>query len=146
LEFALGKRSQESVEMHSSDSQAYKALQDAIAAPSTYELFLAYLKNKGYKIPDSAINIDRTQPTTSNPQIHPILVDIYHNDPARSQVCELLVDVHEGLQEWRHRHVKMVERIIGVKLGTGGSAGAAYLQTILFPPMFPDLWDVRSQF
>ena len=146
LEFALGKRSQKSVEMHTPDSQAYKALQDAIAAPSIYELFLVYLKNKGYKIPDSAINIDRTQSTPSNPQIHPILVDIYHNDPARSQVCELLVDVDEGLQEWRYRHVKMVERTIGVKIGTGGSAGAAYLQTTLFPPMFPDLWDVRSQF
>ena len=146
LEFALGKRSQKSVEMHTPDSQAYKALQDAIAAPSIYELFLVYLKNKGYKIPDSAINIDRTQSTPSNPQIHPILVDIYHNDPDRSQVCELLVDVDEGLQEWRYRHVKMVERTIGVKTGTGGSAGAAYLQTTLFTPMFPDLWEVRNQF
>ncbi len=146
LEFALGKRSQKSVEMHTPDSQAYKALQDAIAAPSIYELFLVYLKNKGYKIPDSAINIDRTQSTPSNPQIHPILVDIYHNDPDRSQVCELLVDVDEGLQEWRYRHVKMVERTIGVKTGTGGSAGAAYLQTTLFAPMFPDLWEVRNQF
>ena len=146
LEFALGKRSQKSVEMHAPDSQAYKALQDAIAAPSIYELFLVYLKNKGYEIPDSAINIDRTQTTRSNPHIHPILVDIYHNDPDRSQVCELLVDVDEGLQEWRYRHVKMVERTIGVKTGTGGSAGVAYLQTTLFAPMFPDLWEVRNQF
>ena len=146
LEFALGKRSQKSVEMHAPDSQAYKALRDAIATPSIYELFLVYLKNTGYKIPDNAINIDRTQTTRSNPHIHPILVDIYHNDPDRSQVCELLVDVDEGLQEWRYRHVKMVERTIGVKTGTGGSAGAAYLQTTLFAPMFPDLWEVRNQF
>ena len=146
LEFALGKRSQKSVEMHAPDSQAYKALRDAIATPSIYELFLVYLKNTGYKIPDNAINIDGTQTTRSNPHIHPILVDIYHNDPDRSQVCELLVDVDEGLQEWRYRHVKMVERTIGVKTGTGGSAGAAYLQTTLFAPMFPDLWEVRNQF
>jgi len=132
--------------MHAPDSQAYKALRDAIATPSIYELFLVYLKNTGYKIPDNAINIDRTQTTRSNPHIHPILVDIYHNDPDRSQVCELLVDVDEGLQEWRYRHVKMVERTIGVKTGTGGSAGVAYLQTTLFAPMFPDLWEVRNQF
>ena len=55
------------------------------------------------------------------------------------------MDIDEGLQEWRYRHVKMVERIIGAKTGTGGSAGAAYLRGTLFRPAFPDLWEVRSR-
>jgi tryptophan 2,3-dioxygenase len=60
-------------------------------------------------------------------------------------LCERLVDLDEGIQEWRYRHVKMVERTIGMKMGTGGSAGAAYLRTTLSKPAFPDLWEIRSQ-
>jgi tryptophan 2,3-dioxygenase len=56
-----------------------------------------------------------------------------------------LVDLDEGLQEWRYRHVKMVERTIGSKMGTGGSSGAGYLLTTLNRPVFPDLWEIRSQ-
>ena len=55
------------------------------------------------------------------------------------------MDLDEGLQEWRYRHVKMVERTIGDKVGTGGSPGAAYLQTTLFSPAFPDLWAIRNE-
>ena len=60
-------------------------------------------------------------------------------------VCERLLDLDEGIQEWRYRHVKMVQRTIGAKTGTGGSAGAAYLMTTLNRPLFPDLWEIRSQ-
>jgi tryptophan 2,3-dioxygenase len=72
-------------------------------------------------------------------------VRIYRNDDGVAQVCELLVDLDEGLQEWRYRHVKMVERTIGHKQGTGGSSGVAYLQTTLRQPTFPDLWAIRSE-
>jgi tryptophan 2,3-dioxygenase len=60
-------------------------------------------------------------------------------------VCERMVDIDEGFQEWRYRHVKMVERTIGSKSGTGGSPGAPYLHTTLNKPAFPDLWSVRSE-
>ena len=73
------------------------------------------------------------------------LVDVYRVDGPEAQVCERLVDVDEGLQEWRYRHVKMVERTIGDKAGTGGSSGAAYLRTTLFDAAFPDLWAVRRR-
>ena len=56
------------------------------------------------------------------------------------------MDIDEGLQEWRYRHVKMVQRTLGAKIGTGGSKGAAYLMTTLFTPLFPDLWEIRSEF
>ena len=59
-------------------------------------------------------------------------------------LSESLVDLDEGLQEWRYRHVKMVERTIGRKAGTGGSSGVGYLASTLHP-VFPDLWEIRSQ-
>lgn len=55
-----------------------------------------------------------------------------------------MVDLDEGLQEWRYRHIKMVQRTIGMKTGTGGSAGAEYLRSTLFKPLFPDLWTIRT--
>jgi tryptophan 2,3-dioxygenase len=60
-------------------------------------------------------------------------------------VCERMVDFDEGFQEWRYRHVKMVERTIGQRVGTGGSPGTAYLLKTLNQPYFPDLWTVRSE-
>ena len=74
-----------------------------------------------------------------------VLIDIYRARSAISELCERLVDLDEGIQEWRYRHVKMVERTIGTRPGTGGSAGAAYLQETVGRPIFPDLWAIRSQ-
>ena len=73
-----------------------------------------------------------------------MLVRIYRSDPANRDVCERLVDLDEGLQEWRYRHVKMVQRTIGMKIGTGGSAGVEYLKNTLFKSLFPDLWAIRT--
>lgn len=73
------------------------------------------------------------------------LVAVYRADDVPAQICERFVDLDEGLQEWRYRHVKMVERTIGDKQGTGGSQGVAYLRSTLFRPAFPDLWAIRNQ-
>jgi tryptophan 2,3-dioxygenase len=62
-----------------------------------------------------------------------------------AELCERLVDLDEGVQEWRYRHAKMVERTIGAKPGTGGSSGAAYLRETVGRPIFPDLWEIRAQ-
>ena len=75
-----------------------------------------------------------------------ILLEVYRRDPACTMVCERLVDLDEGMQEWRYRHVKMVERTIGNKQGTGGSLGVEFLRRSLFQPLFPDLWAVRHRF
>ena len=75
----------------------------------------------------------------------PGVVAVYTADGEPAQLAERLVDLDEGLQEWRYRHVKMVERTIGDRIGTGGSAGAAYLRRTLFTPLFPALWSVRSR-
>jgi tryptophan 2,3-dioxygenase len=83
-------------------------------------------------------------PVEPSPALQEILVQVYRTDPKNSEMCERLVDLDEGVQEWRYRHMKMVERTIGVKPGTGGSAGAAYLNTTLMQPVFPDLWAIRA--
>jgi tryptophan 2,3-dioxygenase len=77
--------------------------------------------------------------------VQAVLVTLHHTDPESSMVCEALVDLDEGLGEWRYRHVKMVERTIGRKPGSGGSSGVGYLASTLFNPVFPDLWAIRSQ-
>ena len=77
--------------------------------------------------------------------IQGVLIEVYRKDPEHAELCERLVDLDEGVQEWRDRHVKMVERTIGSKSGSGGSAGAAYLRATIGRNIFPDLWDIRSQ-
>jgi len=72
------------------------------------------------------------------------LRDVYAEEGEAAEVCEALVDIDEGIQEWRYRHVMMVQRIIGARVGTGGSSGAAYLRSTLFRPAFPELWEVRG--
>ncbi|MFC6081781.1 tryptophan 2,3-dioxygenase family protein [Sphaerisporangium aureirubrum] len=74
-----------------------------------------------------------------------VLARVYRDDSGAAHICERLIDLDEGMQEWRYRHVKMVERIIGERSGTGGSTGASYLRNTLFSPMFPDLWAVRGR-
>ncbi len=73
------------------------------------------------------------------------LTAAYRADPEAAGLCEAFVDFDEGLQEWRYRHVKMVERTIGSKPGTGGSSGADYLRATLFRPAFPELWSIRAE-
>jgi tryptophan 2,3-dioxygenase len=86
-----------------------------------------------------------TAPVEASTDVQRILIDVYRSDPTLADFSERLVDLDEGVQEWRYRHVKMVERTIGTKPGTGGSAGAAYLQTTLNRPLFPDLWAIRTE-
>jgi tryptophan 2,3-dioxygenase len=82
----------------------------------------------------------------ANDELQEVLLKLHRNDPDSASVCERLVDLDEGIQEWRYRHVKMVERTIGRKMGTGGSPGVDYLAATLFRPVFPDLWAIRSRF
>jgi tryptophan 2,3-dioxygenase len=70
---------------------------------------------------------------------------VYRTQPALSELCERMVDLDEGVMEWRYRHVKMVQRTIGTKRGTGGSMGARYLLKTLNQPLFPDLWEIRAE-
>ncbi len=97
-------------------------------------------------MPDEVMRRNFNETYLANEIVQESLANIYRNDPEASMLLERLIDIDEGLQEWRYRHVKMVERTIGMKHGTGGSRGAAYLSSTLFKPVFPDLWAVRSRF
>jgi tryptophan 2,3-dioxygenase len=113
---------------------------------SVWDSALAYLAKRGHKIPQEVLSRNKSEGYVANPAVQSVLLDVHRNDPESAMVCERLVDIDEGLQEWRYRHVKMVERTIGHKVGSGGSSGAAYLATTLFNPTFPDLWEIRSSF
>ena len=142
LELQLGAR-QASLLRHY--PEAAPELEKLFAGNSLWDSFLLYLAKKGYPVPESALGRDRTQPPQEDPAVQDVLVGIYHDDPAAREVCERMVDLDEGLQEWRYRHVKMVERTIGTRRGTGGSSGSEYLRTTLFQPLFPDLWAIRPR-
>ncbi|TNC24536.1 tryptophan 2,3-dioxygenase [Amycolatopsis alkalitolerans] len=122
LEAVLGRRDERAVEHYPEGSAGRRRIAEAMSRPSLWESFLAYLKTQGYE--DD-------------------LPRVYADDGGQAVVAEHLVDLDEGMQEWRYRHVKMVERTIGDKAGTGGSSGAAYLRGTLFHPVFPELWAIR---
>jgi len=144
FEFICGARGRGMLEHHREQPAIQARLEQRWREPTIYDSFLRYLAAKGYAVPAEALQRDVTQPPQARPAVQRLLVDAYRGDPETRQVCELLVDFDEGLQEWRYRHVKMVERTIGTKPGTGGSAGAEYLRRTLFQPLFPDLWAIRS--
>jgi tryptophan 2,3-dioxygenase len=96
-------------------------------------------------VPQDQLRRDVTKAVEPSTAIQQILIEIYRRDAKNAELCERLVDLDEGVQEWRYRHVKMVERTIGAKTGTGRSSGAGYLRTTIGSPAFPDLWEIRSQ-
>ena len=140
LEFALGHKEPSHVERFEGMA-GHERLVRRLAEPSLWLRFVRFLRRAGWQVhpPD-----DSAAATHPDPGVQEALIEIYRTDHQLAAFCELLTDLDEGLQEWRYRHVKMVERTIGTKIGTGGSDGAAYLRTTLFAPVFPDLWAIRS--
>jgi tryptophan 2,3-dioxygenase len=143
LEFVLGHKRAGAASRYPAGSAERGQLDAALARPSLWDSFLRFLAHHGYAVPPALLARDVTQPAPESPEVQEILLHIYREDPFAAQVCERLVDLDEGLQEWRYRHVKMVERTIGTKMGTGGSTGAEYLRRTLFHALFPDLWSIR---
>ncbi|HTK70647.1 MAG TPA: tryptophan 2,3-dioxygenase family protein [Candidatus Eisenbacteria bacterium] len=145
LEFLLGMRNDAALSRYPEGSPARKRLEKRLAEPSLWDAFLHYLVAKGHAVPRSVLERDRSGAVEPAPELHPLLIHVYRNDPTVRALCERLVDLDEGFQEWRYRHVKMVERTIGTRRGTGGSMGAAYLKTTLDRPFYPDLWAIRTE-
>jgi tryptophan 2,3-dioxygenase len=144
LEAVLGRRDRQVIEHYPEPSLARERIGAAMARPSLFDSFLRYLATQGYEPPAEALGRDVRLPVEPSPEVQEVLLQVYRDDGEPAQVAERLVDVDEGTQEWRYRHVKMVERTIGSKPGTGGSSGASYLRTTLSKPVFPDLWEVRA--
>jgi tryptophan 2,3-dioxygenase len=145
LEAVLGRRDRAVLRAYVEGSDSYHEIEAALQRRSLYDSFLAYLALRGYAVPADRLERDVTLPVEESAGLHAAILAAYRDDGEAAMVCERMVDLDEGFQEWRYRHVKMVERTIGDKVGTGGSPGAAYLRTTLHQPAFPDLWSVRSE-
>jgi tryptophan 2,3-dioxygenase len=121
------------------------SLSAVMARRPVFASLLRYLRSCGWEVPSEVLDRDPRLPWEPDPDLQELLASVYADSTTPEEACEALIDIDEGIQEWRYRHVKMVERIIGVKSGTGGSTGAAYLRGTLFRPAFPDLWAIRSR-
>ena len=145
VEFVLGVKSDQTAGRFPEGSRARVALERRYRAPTLWDAFLHYLSREGYGVSPADLGRDVIAPVESSPAIQQLLVEVYRRDPKNAELCERLVDLDEGIQEWRYRHVKMVERTIGGRPGTGGSPGAAYLRETVGRALFPDLWAIRTQ-
>jgi tryptophan 2,3-dioxygenase len=145
VEAVLGKREPGAVAAQPEGSTARARIEAAQGRRSVWDSFLQYLDARGHVLAADVLARDPSLALTPDERVQEVLVAVYRSDPDAALVAERLVDLDEGFQEWRYRHVKMVERTIGTKRGTGGSAGVEYLRTTLFQPVFPDLWEIRSR-
>ncbi|WP_420442201.1 tryptophan 2,3-dioxygenase [Candidatus Palauibacter sp.] len=144
LEFILGHKRTSVFDRYPAGSDARRRLDARYGEPSLWTAFVRFLHARGYPIPTEDLERDVTAPTEPSAGVQAALVRLYREDPQLVQLCERFVDLDEGLQEWRYRHVKMVERTIGARPGTGRTGGADYLRKSLNRPVFPDLWAIRT--
>jgi tryptophan 2,3-dioxygenase len=144
LEFVLGLKRQMHVDRFEGTDEHARLL-ERFHEPSLWARFLALLDRRGFSVPPEVLGRDASAATEPDDGVQDALVAAYRQDVELVEFCEMLTDLDEGLQEWRYRHVMMVMRTIGTKMGTGGSAGADYLRSTLFQPMFPDLWAIRTR-
>ena len=145
LEALLGRRDPNVLRHYAPDSAEQGRIAAAMARPSLFDSFLRYLATQGFSVPAAALERDITQPLEPSTGVQRALLAAYRDDGEPAQVCERMIDLDEGVMEWRYRHVQMVRRTIGDRRGTGGSAGARYLASTLLRPAFPDLWAVRTE-
>ena len=147
LEFLLGNKNAEMIEVHRRDRRVYEQLERALEAPSLYDEALRLLSRRGYGIPEEYVTRDFREPYRPSKQVAGAWLGVYHNaekDWDLYELAEALVDLDYKFQLWRFHHVKTVERIIGYKPGTGGTGGVSYLTKALELKFFPELWQVRT--
>ena len=147
LEFLLGNKHPQMVEVHKRDPEATAALQSTLDAPSLYDEALRLLSRRGYGIPEDYLTRDFKEPYVANKVVAGAWLGVYHNaekDWDLYELAERLVDLDQKFQLWRCHHLKTVERIIGYKPGTGGTGGVSYLAKALELKFFPELWTIRT--
>ncbi|MFZ9141679.1 MAG: tryptophan 2,3-dioxygenase [Candidatus Limnocylindrus sp.] len=127
------------------EAAARERVRAASKEPSLWDSVIAWVAASGHAVPTHLLKRDYTEQYTGDEGLQDLLLALYREGGEVASLMELLVDIDEGLQEWRYRHVKMVERTIGRKSGTGGSTGVEYLAASLHRPVFPDLWAIRSR-
>jgi tryptophan 2,3-dioxygenase len=147
LEFVIGNKNAEMIQVHKRDPAVYEALERALHTPSIYDESIRLLSRRGFEIPQEYLDRDWSQPYQANKQVAAAWLSVYHSVDANWDLYELaekLVDLDHHFQLWRFSHMKTVERIIGYKRGTGGTGGVSYLAKALELRFFPELWNIRT--
>ncbi len=147
IEFLMGNKDRRMLAVFAHKPAIHAELSEALNSPSLYDEFLRYLARKGHGIPREVLERDVTVPHESNPGVLAVFKTIYedvHNHWDAYEMCEKLMDIDESYALWRYRHVKVVQRVIGFKRGTGGTSGVTYLKQLMDTIFFPELWDVRT--
>ena len=148
IEFLLGAKDAAKLEIYRDDPVHYGELKAVLEAPSLYDEALQLLKRRGFDIPGEILNRDRTTPHVADERVEAAWLAIYHDVDRYWDLYELaekLVDLEYRFQQWRFAHLKTVERIIGFRRGTGGTAGAGYLAGALERGFFPELFSLRTE-
>jgi len=147
IEFTLGNRNPAMIRPHAHRAADAEALKAEMARPSLYDVVLTHAVDSGMTLPKSVFSRDRTKPHAEQPAIRAMWEQVYRAPETHWSLYELaekLVDLEDYFRRWRFNHVTTVERIIGVKRGTGGTGGVSYLKRMLEVELFPDLWRVRT--
>ncbi|GAA0438829.1 tryptophan 2,3-dioxygenase [Lentibacillus halophilus] len=148
LEFALGYKTEHVLKIYEHDPELRDTLQQAHDAPSIYDVSIQALAREGLPIDEDVLNRDVRLTHQSNESVKQAWLTVYRNVDQYWELYELaeeLMDIEDLFQQWRFRHMKTVERIIGFKQGTGGSGGVAYLKKVLEQYFFPELWELRTE-
>ncbi|WP_027409707.1 tryptophan 2,3-dioxygenase [Anoxybacillus tepidamans] len=148
IEFALGYKTDYILKIYEKDPELYEELKEALYSPSIYDVALKALARAGFPINPALLNRDYSEPYKEDPTVEAAWLAVYKNVDQYwelYQLAEKLIDIEDWLQQWRFRHMKTVERIIGHKTGTGGSSGVAYLKKVLDHRFFPELWNIRTK-
>jgi len=145
IEFLLGYKRPQAVGFFKPGDPGYEAVRRRLREPSISDHFYRFLAQQGATIPAELLSRDPSLPAIADERVQAALLHLYKTRPDLAILFERMMDFDEGHQEWRYRHVKIVERTIGAKRGTGGSPGVEFLKNSLFQPVFPDLWAIRHQ-
>ncbi|WP_050183990.1 tryptophan 2,3-dioxygenase [Domibacillus robiginosus] len=147
IEFALGYKTDFILKIYEKDPVLLAKLEEAYKSPSLYDASIHALKKAGFELSQDVLTRDVTKAYQSDESVLQAWKAVYQNTDKYWDLYELgekLVDIEDRLQQWRFRHMKTVERIIGFKMGTGGSSGVHYLKKVLDQRFFPELWDLRT--
>ena len=147
IEYAVGNRNAAMQKPHAHRPDLMEKLADELARPSLYDEALRRLARLGLAVPEAVLARDVSQPWTLNEDVIAVWAEVYRDPSAHWEAYEMaekLVDFEDYFRRWRFNHVTTVERVIGFKRGTGGTAGISYLRRMLEVELFPELWRVRT--
>ena len=148
IEYAVGNRNLAMLKPHEHRSDLLAKLEAELECPSLYDEVLRWLARTGLLVPQEVLSRDLREAWTSNEGVLKVWKIVYQ-DPSTHwgayELAEKLVDFEDYFRRWRFNHVTTVERVIGFKRGTGGTAGISYLKRMLDVVLFPELWRVRTE-